>query len=154
MNITPLDIKQKQFKLKFRGFDIQEVDGFLEEVTAEMESMLKENEFLKDQNATMEAQLAEFKLTEQSLRNTLISAQKMAEEMKTSSLRDANLKVKEAELEAERILRDARLALAKATEEINELKRIRERFSIKIRGVIEDHLKMLSYDERQGTEKA
>ncbi len=153
MNITPLDIKQKQFKLKFRGFDIQEVDGFLEEVTAEMESMLKENEFLKDQNATMEAQLAEFKLTEQSLRNTLISAQKMAEDMKASSERDANLKVKEAELEAERILRDARLALAKATEEINELKRIRERFSIKIRGVIEDHLKMLSYDERQDAPK-
>lgn len=153
MNISPLDIKQKQFKLKFRGFDINEVDGFLEEVTAELEALVKENESLKEQNAGLDAQLTEFRETEKSLRNTLMSAQKMAEELKSSTEREANLKIKEAELEAEKIFRDARQTLARTQEEINELKRIKERFTLKLRGLIEDHLQMLSYEERQEAQK-
>jgi len=153
VNISPLDIKQKQFKLKFRGFDINEVDGFLEEVTAELEALVKENESLKEQNAGLDAQLTEFRETEKSLRNTLMSAQKMAEELKSSTEREANLKIKEAELEAEKIFRDARQTLARTQEEINELKRIKERFTLKLRGLIEDHLQMLSYEERQEAQK-
>ncbi len=153
MNISPLDIKQKQFRLKFRGFDIGEVDGFLEEVTAEFETLIKENEFLKEQNIAMEAQLAEFKRTEQGLRNTLMAAQKMAEDMKASAERDGKLKLKEAELAAEQLLRDAQQTLAKTQAEINELRRIKAHFSMKLRGVIEDHLKMLSYEERPEGQK-
>lgn len=149
MNISPLDIKKKQFKLKFRGFDITEVDAFLEEVTAEFETLARENEALKEERAALAAQVAEYRESEKSLRNTLMAAQKMAEEMRIASERESELKIKEAELQADKILGDARLKLAKTDEEIVELGRIKERFALKIKGVIEDHLKMLSYEEGQ-----
>ncbi|MBI5190067.1 MAG: DivIVA domain-containing protein [Nitrospirae bacterium] len=149
MNITPLDIRQKQFKLKFRGFDMREVDSFLEEVTEQMESLVRDNESLKEQLATSESRLNEFMETERELRNTLMAAHKMSEEIKAQSEREAELRIKEAELEAERMLAEARRVIAKTQNDIEELKRIKERFSVKLKGLIEDHLKMIVYEERQ-----
>lgn len=149
MNVTPLDIKQKQFSLKFRGFDMNEVDSFLEEVTAEMEALLRENDQLRDENKAMQAALAGFKETEKNLRDTLMAAQKISEDMRASTEKEAALRLKQAELDADEVMRKARQELAKAEQEIGELNRIKERFKLKIKGVIEDHLKMLDYDEKQ-----
>ena len=151
MNITPLDIRQKQFSTGFRGFNITEVDNFLEEVTSEMEALIRENETLKEQSASLEAQVAEFRQTEKSLRDTLMAAQKMSDDLKASAEKEARFKMKEAEMEAEKILRDARARLARTEEEITELNRIKERFRLKVRGLIEDHLKMLAYDQEDET---
>ena len=151
MNITPLDIRQKQFSTGFRGFNITEVDNFLEEVTSEMEALIRENETLKGQSASLEAQVAEFRQTEKSLRDTLMAAQKMSDDLKASAEKEARFKMKEAEMEAEKILRDARARLARTEEEITELNRIKERFRLKVRGLIEDHLKMLAYDQEDET---
>jgi cell division initiation protein len=149
MNITPLDIKQKQFKLKFRGFDIEEVDSFLEEITATMEELIREREALREDKAKLEERVAAYEQSEKGLRDTLVAAQKMADDMKAAAEKDARLKIKEAELEADRLVQAARRELAKTHDEIAELKRIKQRFALKIRGVVADHLKMLEYDERQ-----
>lgn len=149
MNISPLDIKQKQFKLEFRGFDKNEVDGFLEEITTEMEELVRENETLKEEKANLDALVMDYRQSEKSLRDTLMAANKMAEDMKSASERDYQMKVKEAEMQAEKIIMGARQQLAKIEAEIAEMNRIKERFALKIRGVIEDHLKMLSYEQRQ-----
>lgn len=149
MNVTPLDIKQKQFKLGFRGFDIKEVDGFLEEITETLEELIRDREELKEAKAKLESQVEMYQQSERGLRDTLVAAQQMTGEMKASAEKEAQMKVREAEMEAEQILRTARGELARTQEEIAELKRIRERFKLKIKGVIEDHLKMLSYEDRQ-----
>ncbi len=151
MNISPLDIRQKQFSTGFRGFNISEVDNFLEEVTSEMEALIRENESLKEQNAALEAQLVEFRQTEKSLRDTLMAAQKMSDDLKAAAEKESRLKMKEAEMDAEKIVRDARIKLAKTEEDIAELNRIKERFRMKVRGIIEDHLKMLAYDQEDET---
>ncbi len=149
MNITPLDIKQKQFSLKFRGFDMNEVDAFLEEVTSEMEVLMRENDQLREENKTMQAALAEFKETEKNLRDTLMSAQRMSEEMRMSAEKETALRLKQAEMDAEEMMRKSRQELAGIEQEIAELNRVKERFALKIKGVIEDHLKMLNYEEKQ-----
>ena len=149
MNISPLDIKQKQFKLEFRGFDKNEVDSFLEEITTEMENLVRENEALKEEKEKLEAQVADYRQSEKGLRDTLMTANKMVEDMKSASERDSQMKIKEAEMQAEKIVMEARQQLAKVEAEIAEMNRIKERFNLKIKGVIEDHLKMLSYEERQ-----
>jgi cell division initiation protein len=150
MNITPLDIKQKQFRLKFRGFDMAEVDSFLEDVTAEMEALMRENDQLRTENIALEAALSEYKETEKTLRDTLMAAQRISEEMRLGTEKEAALKLRQAEMDAEELMRKSRQELAKLEQEITELNRIKERFALKIKGVIEDHLKMLNYDERQG----
>ena len=148
MNITPLDIRQKQFKLEFRGFDKTEVDNFLEEVTQEIETLMRENESLRDTKAQLETRVSEFRENEKTLRDTLFAAQKITDEMKASSDREAQMLVKQAEMDADKLIKNAKNQLAKIEEEITELGRIKERFKIKLKGLVEEHLKMLDYEEK------
>jgi cell division initiation protein len=68
MRITPLDIQQKQFPMKFRGFDVEEVYSFLEIIREEMEDLLRENANVKETVQRMENQLKEYRDMETTLR--------------------------------------------------------------------------------------
>ena len=91
MRITPLDIQQRQFPIKFRGFDVEEVYAFLEIVREEMEDLLRENASLKEQVHRIENQIKEYRDMETTLRETLITAQQMVEDYKTNSRKEAEL---------------------------------------------------------------
>ncbi|MEJ2314153.1 MAG: DivIVA domain-containing protein [Nitrospirota bacterium] len=153
MRITPLDIQQKQFPIKFRGFDVEEVYAFLEVVREEMEELLRENAAMKEQVRRTEGQVKEFRDMESTMRETLITAQQMVEEYKHNARKEAELLVKDAELRAEEVVKDAQEKVVKIHEDIVDLKGIRRHFKEEVRRLIESHLKMLEFDtEREGEE--
>lgn len=153
MRITPLDIQQKQFPIKFRGFDVEEVYAFLEVVREEMEELLRENAAMKEQVRRTEGQVKEFRDMESTMRETLITAQQMVEEYKHNARKEAELLVKDAELRAEEVVKDAQEKVVKIHEDIVDLKGIRRHFKEEVRRLIESHLKMLDFDtEREGEE--
>lgn len=154
MRITPLDIQQKQFRVKFRGFDMEEVYSFLELIREELEELLKENSMLKEKVAILENQLEEYRKIEQSIRDTLITAQKLVEEYKSNARKEAELIIKEAELKAENIIKEAQEKVVKIHEDIVDLKGIRRHFKEEIRRLIESHMRMLEFDkEREGEDE-
>lgn len=151
MRITPLDIQQKQFPMKFRGFDVEEVYAFLEVIREEMEELLRENASLKEAVQRAENQIKEFKDMESTLRETLMTAQNMVEDYKTNARKEAELLVREAEMRAETLLKDAQEKVIKIHEDIVDLKGIRRHFKEELKRLIEGHLKMLEFDkEREG----
>jgi cell division initiation protein len=153
MRITPLDIQQKQFPMRFRGFDVEEVYAFLEVVREEMEDMLRENASLKDNILRTENQVKEFRDMEATMRETLITAQQMVEEYKQNSRKEAELLIKDAELQAETMIRSAQEKVVKIHEDIVDLKGIRRHFREEVKRLIESHMKMLEFDtEREGEE--
>ncbi len=153
MRITPLDIQQKQFPMRFRGFDVDEVYSFLELVREEMEGLLRENASLKEQLSRADSQLQGYKNMEVTLRETLMTAQQMVEEYKTNARKEAELLIKEAELKAERSIREAQEKVVKIHEDIVDLKGIRRHFKEEVKRLIESHLKMIEFDkEREGEE--
>ncbi len=151
MRITPLDIQQKQFPMKFRGFDVEEVYAFLEVVREEMEELLRENASLKETAQRAENQIKEHKDMESTLRETLITAQNMVEDYKTNARKEAELLVKEAELTSDSMMKDAQEKVIKIHEDIVDLKGIRRHFKEELKRLIESHLKMIEFDkEREG----
>jgi len=151
MRITPLDIQQKQFPIKFRGFDVEEVYAFLEVVREEMEELTRDNSVLKENLFRLENQLKEFKDMESTLRETLLTAQQMVDDYKTNSLKEAELMHREAELKAERVLGEAHEKVVKIHEDIVDMKGIRRHFKEELKRLIESHLRMLEFDnERDG----
>ncbi len=153
MRITPLDIQQKQFKVKFRGFDMEEVYSFLEIIREELEEILKENSMLKEKIAILETQLEENRKIEQSIRDTLMTAQKLVDEYQKNVKRESELIIREAELKAENIIKEAQEKVVKIHEDIVDLKGIRRHFKEEIKRLIESHLRMLEFDkEREGEE--
>ncbi len=155
MRITPLDIQQKQFPIKFRGFDVEEVYAFLEVLREEMEELIRENTSLKEQLQILENQMKEYRNMESTLRETLVTTQQMVEDYKNNARKESELITKEAELKAGTIIREAQEKVVKIHEDIVDLKGIRRHFKEEVRRLIENHLKMLDFDkerEREETE--
>lgn len=151
MRITPLEIQQKQFPMKFRGFDVEEVYAFLEIVREDMEDLLRESASLKEQIHRAENQIKEYRDMETTLRETLMTAQQMVEDYKTNARKEAELLIREAELKSDTMIKDAQEKVVKIHEDIVDLKGIRRHFKEELKRLIESHLEMLKYDkEREG----
>ncbi|MDA8433151.1 MAG: DivIVA domain-containing protein [Nitrospiraceae bacterium] len=146
MRITPLDIQQKQFPMKFRGFDVEEVYAFLEVVREEMEELLRENASLKENVQRAESHIKEYKDMEATMRETLMTTQQMVEDYKTNARKEAELLIKEAELRADNTIREAQEKVIKIHEDIVDLKGIRRHFKEELKRLIESHVRMLEHD--------
>lgn len=123
MKITPLDIQQAVFKVRFRGYDRREVDHFLDGLTEEVEALTKQNAAYREQLADLEIQVMEFRKKEGLLNGALVKAQELAEGFRQSTEKEAQLILRESELKAEGIVREAREHLAGLRREILDLKK-------------------------------
>ena len=152
MRITPLDIQQKQFPMKFRGFDVEEVYAFLEVIREEMEELLRENANLKENVQRTDVQVREFKDMETTLRETLMTAQQMVEDYKMNARKEAELLIKEAEFRAENMIKESHEKVIKIHEDITDMKGIRRHFKEELKRLIENHLTMLQFDDKRERE--
>ncbi len=153
MRITPLDIQQKTFTMKFRGFNVEEVYAFLEIIREEMEDLLRENATLKENMQRSDSQVREYRDMETTLRETLMTTQQMVEEYKTNARKEADLILKEAEIRADQLIREAQEKVIKIHEDITDLKGIRRHFKEELRRMIENHLRMLDIDGERSREE-
>jgi cell division initiation protein len=129
------------------GLDPNDVDAFLQMVAAEMESLIRENAELKEQGRKISLQLEEFARREVTLRETMLAAQKVTEEMKANAQKEANLIVTEAELKGERIVADAEGRLLQLNNQIHEIRRQKAQFESGLKSLLDSHLKMLTLEE-------
>lgn len=149
MKISPLDIQQQQFKVKtFRGLDPDDVDAFLQSVAGEMENLIRENTQLKEENSLRNREMLDIAEKERELRETLLSAQRVIEEMKSNARKEAELIVSEAEIKGERIIVDAERQLGELKSRIEEIRRQKIQFEMSFKGLLESFSQQLSSDER------
>lgn len=143
LEITPLDIRERQFKLRFRGFDARAVDEFLEEIAEFVTTLITRNTALENQIRKMEMEIKERLERETALTRALHQSHGALEKIKENAQRSAELTVSEAEVRAERILNRAHNRLAQLHEDIAGLKRQRVQIESQIRAIIESHSKLL-----------
>ena len=143
MKITPLDITGHEFKRKMRGYDPEEVRAFLGLVAEEYERLIVANGKLADEAAELRERMGDLKERERILKETLYTAQKLADDMKAESLKERDLLLKEAELKADRLLEHAGQRVSQLEAQILDLKVERDAFESKIRNVIDQHTKLL-----------
>lgn len=107
MRLTPLDIRRQEFPQRFRGYDPEEVDTFLDLIADDVEALINEKTQTAERIVAIEGQLAEFKEIEKSLRDAFVSAEKMSSEASDSAQRRAEGMVQEAEMKAVNIVGEA-----------------------------------------------
>jgi cell division initiation protein len=147
MRLSPVDIRQQQFAMKmFRGFDPREVDAFLDDVADDFEGVLRENVTLREQVGSYEERARGLGETEKALKDTLVTTQRVAEEMKESAKRDAQLILREATLNADKLVEEARAEEAKLRVEVQSLKRLRRQLIEELRATVERYDRTLSAD--------
>ncbi|WP_136514214.1 DivIVA domain-containing protein [Geomonas edaphica] len=148
MKITPMDIQQQQFKGKmFGGLDPEDVDAFLQLVAGEMEELIRENNDLKERINRNQTQMTEMEAREAQLRETMLAAQRITEEMKANAQKEAHLMISEAELKGERIIADAENKLVQLNNQIQELKRDKLQFESGFKNLLDTYYKLLALDK-------
>jgi cell division initiation protein len=126
MRIAPLDLRQQRFKKSLRGYDPTEVVAFLTEAADDYEHALREIDRLRQDLNRMEALLSEHREREANLRNTLLTAQRLADDMKEAAQNEAKMIVREAQGRADLLLQKAAARLDELDRDITEL-RLRRR---------------------------
>jgi len=152
MKITPLDIQQQQFRVRFRGFDMVEVDNFLDLLANEFEELLKENSRIGEEERRKTERISQLEAGEKEPRDTLVSVQRITEEMKNNARKEGELIIEEAKLNARKILEAAQGQALQIEGEINQLKRQRAEFEASLRATVEMHWRLLESTEEESAE--
>jgi cell division initiation protein len=104
MKISPMDVQRQTFGSRFRGFDQDEVRAFLSVLAEEMAALQRDKDEVEQQLRHLEQIVAEHRERETILKNTLLTAQKAAEDIRENARKEAEVLVKQAELQADRLL--------------------------------------------------
>jgi len=149
MGVTPLVVRQKEFTTRFRGFDVQEVDIFLEEISKELEAQDRAIDAVKQENRRLALENQGYREREDSMKTAMIQSQKVLDQMKENAKKEAQLALVNAGVEAEKILNRAHKRLSQLHSDIIELKRQRIQLEMQISAVLESHSKMLEMTKEE-----
>jgi cell division initiation protein len=144
MRLSATDIRQQQFAVKLiRGFDPQEVDAFLDEMADDWDELNKENNLLKEQLTIAEEQKKVAEEQNKNLQQTLVVAQKMAEEFRESSKRAADIVLREAQLQAEKLLEEKRQEQTRLAADVEGLKQTRRQLAEELLSTLRMHERLV-----------
>jgi len=146
IKVTPLDIQQKRFHVGFRGYERTEVEMFLDLVRDQMEELVREVTELREFRQSHDERVRELTEREEMLKNTMITTQKLIEEVKENARKEATLIMKDAEVRNQQIIANAQQEKIKLEADIQELKRRKHHFLQDAKKVIQMHLEMVNYE--------
>jgi len=141
--LTPLDIHNKEFKKSFRGYNEEEVDGFLDAVIKDYEQLYRENIEIKENVDRLNSKLEHFQHMENTLHNTLIIAQETAEEVKFNAKRTTELMIKEAEVQARKMIDEASNKVRLMASEYEGLQKQDQIYRMRVRNLVQAQLEIL-----------
>lgn len=149
--LTAMDIEKQEFRRKMRGFDPEEVGYYLKSVADEVERLHLENGELREEAGRLKKGHDELRSREQVLQKTLVTAQRMAEEIKERSEAQADLVLREARMKAGQMMQSAQEQLARLEAEVSRCKIERDLFEKRLRATIDEHVSLLD-QRREGGE--
>lgn len=141
--ITPFEIENKDFSKAMRGYNAEEVDEFLDEIILDMQKILAENEKLKTEIKRLNGEMSQQKQSENSVVSTLESAKRLMNDLSASAEKRAEIILKNAQLDAEVIQRDAKESISRLLEEGEKLKHKVSRFKDRYKQILENELQQI-----------
>jgi cell division initiation protein len=141
--VTPVDIQHKSFKKALQGYDRTEVDQFLDDVIETLEDDAQHRAALEAEIADLKERISHFKAMEESLQNTLILAQRTADEVKASAHKEADLIREQARLAAEREIASYNDTISDVRREQQRAVEAAEKVKSELRGLLMTHLSLL-----------
>ncbi len=142
--ITPLDIENKRFaKQMMNGYNVEEVDDFLDEITADYSKNYKEVTELRNRVEELNNSLIQYKAIESTLQNTLVMAQTTAEEVKNVAKQKADQIVEEAKASAQKQVDDLNNEIVLKQKEIDDIKKQFDIYKAKMESLLISQLELL-----------
>jgi cell division initiation protein len=144
MKLTALDIHHKEFRRSLRGYSEEDVDGFLDQVADEFDRLFKENIDFSEKLEAANERVRAYQSMEATLNNTLVSAQRSAEEIVNKSGLEADAMLRDAELKAKEIIHNALQKKQTVANELIRIKHAEEEFRARYKSLLESQLRDVS----------
>ena len=142
--LTPLDIENKKFsKQMMSGYSVDEVDEFLDEITADYEKLYKESAEAKNKIEDMQEDMAKYKNIENTLNNTLIMAQTAADDVKNLAKQQAEAILNEAQANAKQAVAELEQDIVMKQKELEELQKQFDVYKAKMESLLISQLELL-----------
>ena len=139
-HLTPLDVRRTEFPTAMRGYDKSTVEQFRERIYEELERQTKVNQDLETKAKNFHEQLRAFRERDKALNEALVAAQQLRAEIREQAEREAQLILREARGEAERLVDQARADVRDLKGEIEGLERMRRAYLAQLRALVERQL--------------
>ncbi len=147
MTANRVDLLNPRFTRVMRGYSPKEVDAFLQEIADVLAAQGEEKLRLGNRISEMEVRLAEYAEREEALKRTLVATQKMIEDMKSASQREAQLVMESARNKADSMVSQAGMRLNRVMDDIFEANKLKVQFYAQLRAMLESHLKLLDMEQ-------
>ncbi|HEY6138125.1 MAG TPA: DivIVA domain-containing protein [Thermoanaerobaculia bacterium] len=148
-NLTPLEIQKQTFSRAIKGYNADEVRAYLHLVAEEIERLVKDVDRLSRENAMLREELDDHNQRERILKDTLLSAQKVSEDVRANARKEAELIVKDAELLSDRLVAQAQARVGDLERTIQELKMERRAARNKLQTMLDTTQQLLMLDAEQ-----
>lgn len=139
MAIRPIDVRRKEFKSGFRGYDANQVDDFLDEVADEFERTYAENRRVAEELTVLKGRLEQFEELEGAIREALVHAQQVARDLRRNANKEAELTVREAKEQAHRILADSSSRVERVQDSYEALRKAKQDFNNDFRHLLKTY---------------
>lgn len=143
MNITPNEISNKDFKKVFRGYDMDEVDEFLDQVVEDYEKLYKDNINSKDKISTLEGKIEHYVNIETTLQNTLLLAQTTADKVMQNSKKEIEMLLKDANDNARDVIKSAEDNASEISNDYEKIKQEYKMFKIRFKSLLEAQIESM-----------
>jgi len=147
MPLTPLDIHNKEFSRRFKGYDEDEVNEFLDRIIKDYESILRERNELQEEARELQERLGHFTNIEETLNKSILLAQETAEDVKSNAQKEAKLIIKEAEKNADRIVNESLTRSRQLAIDTEEMKKQAKVFRTRLKMLVEAQLEMIQTND-------
>lgn len=140
MDTSPEEIRSRKFKSRWvSGYDMDEVEAFLNTIADAFEALVRENQSLRGKVAEMEEEFNDIGRRRKLLEDALVSAQRVIHDMKANAMKEAENVLKEAENQADRWIADANSQVSEIKRELRELTSLRKDYEVNFRILLESH---------------
>ncbi len=147
-HLTPVDVRRFEFATTLRGYDKARVDQFRAQVADELERQARINQDLEAKARNFHEQLKAFRERDKALNDALVSAQQMRQDTKEQASREGELIIREAQLEADRLIETAKVEVRKLERQVDGLERLRRSYLVQMKKMAEQQLNELAAAEK------
>lgn len=149
MKVTPLEIRSHGIKKSFKGYDVKEVEDLRDMAADALEEAAKEIMSLQEKLRDVSERNREYAANENILRETITTAQRMVDDLKTNARKEAELVIAEARLQGEEIVRQAQSRASQVQDDIYRLRRQRKELEASIKAIIDYHSSVFLTEEEE-----
>jgi len=143
MRITPLDVRKQEFRRSVRGFDCDEVRAFLTTLADEYETVLIDGKQLRERVLDMGEKINEYKHLERTLRDTLMTAERLTQDTRERANKEGDLIIQDARLQAKRILEECRIRTEELRSELTGLRKEKETYLARFKTLAETQIQFV-----------